>query len=234
MSLQAAEHGDPLAPHSLSAVELKQLIAAERGGTPFLAYRDELAALKIFPLPASERLRTLGRHSEMDLALDWDDQISGVHAELRRYASEVTIADDGLSTNGTFLNGKRVVGRARLRDHDRIRVGRTVLAYRSGEWAPAQATVAAIDVPAAMKLTDTQRSILVALCRPLLSGAAVTTPATNQEIAAEVHLGVDAVKTQLRNLFARFGIAELQQNQKRAKLAEYALHQGLVAQRDLA
>jgi pSer/pThr/pTyr-binding forkhead associated (FHA) protein len=233
MSSQPTEQGDPLAPHSLSASELKELIAAEQAGAPFLAYRDGRDVLRIFSLPAAEAAKTLGRRAEMDLVIDWDVEVSGVHAELRRYGSEVTVADDGLSTNGTYLNSKRVVGRARLRDRDCIRVGRTVLAFRSAEWSAVLATAAAIDVPGVVRLTDTQRNILIALCRPLAEGADVAMPATNQQIAAEVHLGVDAVKAHLRKLFAKFELADLLQNQKRAKLAEYALQQGLVTQRDV-
>ena len=56
-----------------------------------------------------------------------------------------------------------------------------------------------------MHLSETQRRVLVALCRPFRDGSAFATPATNQEIAAEVFLGVDAVKTHLRALFAKFG-----------------------------
>jgi hypothetical protein len=38
----------------------------------------------------------------------------------------------------------------------------------------------------------------------------------------------------LRNLFAKFDLGELSQNQKRARLAECALQLGLISQRDLA
>ena len=233
MPLQHPDDGDPLAPHSLSAAELKDLLTAERSGTPFLAYRDELGLLKLFHVTAAERPHTLGRRSEMDLAITWDVEVSGIHAELRCFGDEVTIADDGLSTNGTYLNGQKVVARARLRDRDRIRLGRTLLAYRSGASAAALVTVAAKDGPSLLKLTDMQRSVLVALCRPMRDGAAFSTPATNQQIASEVYLSVDAVKMHLRNLFAKFELAELPQNQKRAKLAEHAFQLGLVTQRDL-
>ena len=226
--------GDPLAPHSLSAGELKQLIAAERAGVPFLAYRDELGLLRTSTVPTSERARTLGRRAEMDIAITWDAEVSGIHAEMQCLGGEVTIADDGLSTNGTFVNGSRVVGRARLRDRDLVRVGRTMLAFRSAEQSQVIATIAATSSPNVVKLTEMQRSILVALCRPLQEGATVATPATNQQIASEVYLSVDAVKMHLRNLFAKFRLVDLPQNQKRATLAEHALRQGLVTRRDLA
>uniref|UniRef100_UPI0032998714 LuxR C-terminal-related transcriptional regulator n=1 Tax=Salmonella enterica TaxID=28901 RepID=UPI0032998714 len=58
------------------------------------------------------------------------------------------------------------------------------------------------------------------------------TTATNREIAAELHLTVDAVKAHMRNLFERFGVAELPQNRKRVRLAELALRSGVVTPRD--
>jgi DNA-binding NarL/FixJ family response regulator len=58
-------------------------------------------------------------------------------------------------------------------------------------------------------------------------------PASNEQIAKEVFLTIDAVKMQLRTMFNRFGLDQLPQNQKRAGLAEVALRDGLVTRRDL-
>ena len=90
--------------------------------------------------------------------------------------------------------------------------------------APADVSesTAAITVEHTVSLTETQRRILVALCRPL-QDSAYATPATNRDIAAEVHLSVDAVKAHLRAIFERFGLDDLPQNQKRARLAATAL-----------
>jgi DNA-binding NarL/FixJ family response regulator len=140
--------------------------------------------------------------------------------------------DDGLSTNGTYVNGQRISGRQRLRDGDRVRVGRTILAYKAAQEAGTQRTVAAASPPS-LELTDTQRRVLIALCRPYRDGS-FATPATNQDVAAEVFLSVDAVKMHLRTLFAKFELGELPQNQKRAKLAENALQFGVISHRDLA
>jgi len=41
------------------------------------------------------------------------------------------LADDGLSSNGTFVNGQRIVARRRLTDGDAIRVGATVILFRN-------------------------------------------------------------------------------------------------------
>jgi hypothetical protein len=85
------------------------------------------------------------------------------------------------------------------------------------------------DPPNDVRLTDTQLGILAALCRPLAGGNHFATPATNQEIAAEVFLSVDAVKGHLRTLYRKFGIEDLPHNQKRARLVELAIEGGYVA-----
>jgi hypothetical protein len=82
--------------------------------------------------------------------------------------------------------------------------------------------------PNDVRLTDTQLGILAALCRPIAAGNGYATPATNQEIAAEVSLGVDAVEGHLRTLYRRFGIEDLPHDQKRARLAELAIEGGYV------
>lgn len=226
---------DPLARHSLAAAELKQLLSAERAGDAFLAFRDEQGALQLFAFAegqaARETATTVGRRAEADLSLAWDSEVSGLHAELHHIGGELAVVDDGLSTNGTYVNGQRISGRQRLRDDDRIRVGRTVLAYRAAQATLVQETVAAGDLPK-IELTDAQRRVLVALCRPYRDGN-YATPATNQQIADEIFLSVDAVKMHLRTLFGKFALAELPQNQKRARLAEQALQFGVISPREL-
>ena len=77
-----------------------------------------------------------------------------------------------------------------------------------------------------VRLTDTQRQIIVALCRSHADGSRYATPATNQEIAAEVYLSVDAVKAHLRALYRKFGVEPLPHNQKRARLVELVIEGG--------
>lgn len=224
---------DPLARHALSPRALKELLTAERQGEPFIAVRAGEAGLDVFALGSESRKIALGRSEGAELQIGWDAEVSGLHAELECIAGEWTIIDDGLSTNGTFVNERRVNGRQRLRDGDRVRVGTTVLAFKTGAAATVGATAAAGNDHVVPALSDTQRRILVALCRPYRDGGEFAVPATNQEIAKEVFLGVDAVKMQLRTLSARFGLAGLPQNQKRARLAEAALQVGAISRRDL-
>ena len=82
-------------------------------------------------------------------------------------------------------------------------------------------------------LVDRQKRVLVALCHPFRQGAAFATPATNGQIAAELHLSIDAVRAHLRALFEKFGVVELPQNRKRLALVERALQSGLVSEREL-
>lgn len=222
---------DPLARHSLSAGELKELLATERGGEPFLAFRDGEGRLTLFPIPG-EKVHALGRREELEVSIDWDPEVSGLHAELHGRGGEWAILDDGLSTNGTYVNGQRVNGRQRLRDGDRIRLGRTILVYRFGAPAQVPATAVAAEAATLQELTETQRRVLISLCRPFRDGDSFATPATNQQIAEELYLSVDAVKMHMRTLFGKFELADLPQNEKRARLAECALLYGAVTPRD--
>jgi hypothetical protein len=233
VATEVREGRDPLAQHSLSPSELKQVLAAERAGEPFLALRDGEGQLLLCELGRLATRRTVGRRAETDLSISWDDEVSGLHAELECLGGEWTIVDDGLSTNGTYLNGERISGRQRLRDGDRVRVGRTILVFNAASPEPEGTTVNAGERPQLPQLTDTQRRVLVALCRPYRDGGSFATPASNQQIANEVFLSVDAVKMHLRALFNRFELSELPQNQKRARLAECALQFGLISQREL-
>ncbi len=91
----------------------------------------------------------------------------------------------------------------------------------------------ATDAISAAGVSPAQKRVLVALCRPFKDAAAFATPAGNQEIAAELHLSVDAVKTHLRALFEKFELGEVPQNQKRVTLVQRAMQSGLISARDL-
>ena len=221
----------PLAPHASTPQELRARIEAERHGRPFLVYRDEAGAQAIVALDALERL-TIGRRPGNEIALPWDDEVSRVHAALERAGADWVVVDDGLSRNGTWVNGDRVSGRRRLRDGDVISVGATALAFVDPERSRSDPTATAAGPHVGARLSPAQRRVLVALCRPYRQGE-YATPATNQEIADELVISVDAVKSTMRALFAVFGVDALPQYRKRATLAEAALRGGVVARRDL-
>jgi pSer/pThr/pTyr-binding forkhead associated (FHA) protein len=211
--------------------ELQRVIAAEREGTPFLLYRDGDGELCVRCFAGTEAL-TLGRGGGCDVSLPWDAGVSALHAEVLRRGDSWLIVDEGLSMNGTFVNGERLQGRRRLRPGDVIRVGHTSLAFRQGEDAPAGETAPLTTAGAGLvEVTDAQQRVLVALCRQYFDGTALPLPATNQAIADELFLSVEAVKTHLRELYRRFGLEQLAQNEKRATLAHRAVEQGLAVPR---
>jgi pSer/pThr/pTyr-binding forkhead associated (FHA) protein len=220
-------------PPQTSAPELKAQIEAERRGRPFLVFRDGGGTQRIVAVAAGASALWVGRGESADVRLDWDGEVSALHAQIEVVRDECTLLDDGLSRNGSFVGEQRVDGRRRLRDGDILRFGRTaVLFRRPGEDAP-EATVAASEVPAAATVSPGQRRVLLALCRPFKDQSQFATPATNQAIAAELHLSVDAVKTHMRALFEKLGVEDLPQNQKRAALVERALQSGAVSRREL-
>jgi hypothetical protein len=219
-------------PKAVSGSELQAELEAERTGEPFLVHRDGDGAHRIVPLGRGDNPVWVGRRPSADVCLSWDGEVSGVHAQLEPAGGEWTLADDGISSNGSFVNGERVDGRRRLRDGDMLRFGATVVLYREPGPEPAP-TVLAGNALNAASLSDTQRRVLVALCRPFKDASAHATPATNKRIAEEVFLGVDAVKVHLRALFAKFEVEELPQNLKRAALVERALQSGLISRREL-
>jgi pSer/pThr/pTyr-binding forkhead associated (FHA) protein len=218
-------------PHASTPAELKARLEAERAGTPFVLYRDGAGHQAIAALEASADRLTIGRRADNDIALPWDAEVSRVHAQLEPVGRDWALIDDGLSRNGTFVNGERVAGRRRLRDGDRMCFGETPVLFRAPASESSLSTAAVGLREGAIPLTESQRKVLVALCRPL-KDSAYASPATNREIAEEVHLSVDAVKAHLRTIFERLGLDDLPQNQKRARLAALALVNGLVRQHD--
>src|SRR3954466_7228850 len=237
----------PLKAHSASPAELRERIEAERRGRPFLVFRGDEHEQRILDLDGHGARLSVGRGATNEVSLPWDTEVSRLHAELECIAGEWTVSDDGLSRNGTYVNGSRVSGRHRLRDGDVIRVGQTSIAYKRPATEDSQPT----QIPGARltlrrppppqlagerltlgALPPTQRQVLVALARPYKHDE-FAVPATNQDIAGELHLSVDAVKSHLRSLFQRFGIEHLPQNQKRSRLVAEALQSGVLSTRDL-
>jgi hypothetical protein len=226
-----ARHPD--APHQSSPSELRERLAAERRGLPFLLFRDAEGEQRIVDLPDGVERVALGRGPECDVCLAWDAKASRLHAQLERVGTDWVLTDDGLSRNGTFVRGHRLSGRRRLADADIVRIGDTAIVFHRPGAAAAETTQYADDRELAVGVTESQRRVLVALCRPFKGGAADASPTTNPAIAAELFLSVGTVKTHMRALFTRFGIDELPQLEKRRRLVALAFATGLVSERDL-
>jgi hypothetical protein len=66
---------------------------------------------------------SIGRSSDADVRIE-DRFASGVHARVYSRGAHYYVEDMG-STNGTFLNGGRLHGEAKLNDLDEVRIGNT-------------------------------------------------------------------------------------------------------------
>lgn len=74
--------------------------------------------------------------------------------------------------------------------------------------------------------------MLIALCRPVLSGDVFTEPASVTEIAGELVVTEAAVKQHLIRLYDKFDLHERRQH-RRVVLANAAVRRGAVAVADL-
>lgn len=170
---------------------------------------------------------TVGKAEANDVSLPGDDTISRLHAVFERYAAGWCVRDLG-STNGTFVNGERIWAERPLRHGDEVRVGSTRMIYRADDVAGSDATVATEAPP---ELTRRERDVLVALCRPVLSGDVFTEPASTQQVADMLVVSEAAVKQHLARLYDKFEIHDV--DRRRVRLANEAIRRGAVTLTDL-
>lgn len=112
---------DPkLAPHRLK----EGLVPPETG--IFLRIEEGTGTGQVFTLSAGG-VYVIGREGA-DIALD-DRKISRKHAEIGLYGTGAYVLRDLASTNGTYVNGRRVSEKKQLQNGDLIRVGDTILLF---------------------------------------------------------------------------------------------------------
>ena len=221
---------EALGLHRRTPAELKAVLAAERLGTAFLEYRDGDEALRIVPLDENLQRVSVGRLPNSELALPWDGEVSRAHALLEQIGGAWTLEDRG-SSNGTLVNTVRIMGPCVLHDGDVVRIGRTSIIFHAGGGEDElRRTTPALD-RAAPTLTDSQRKVLVELCRPALASGGGA--ASNREVAGALFVSVETVKTHMRALFDAFGVGDVPQYHKRTELVRRALETGLVTTHDL-
>ena len=170
---------------------------------------------------------SIGKGDENDLAIEGDDTVSGLHAVLDRFAAGWCVTDLG-SSNGTFVNGERILAARRLRHGDELRVGATKLLFRDSDDVGRSVTKAPLASPT---LTARERDVLVVLCRPLLDRDLFTEPASIREIAGVLVVSEAAVKQHLARLYEKFDVDAA--DHRRARLANEALRRGAVTLADL-
>jgi two-component system, NtrC family, sensor kinase len=107
-----------------------------------------------FDLTNLEGPLSIGRETGNLLQLQ-DNEVSRRHAEIRRVGGAFVL-DDLKSSNGTFVNNRRVE-RAELAGGDRLQIGRTVMVYAPDDFD--EATFAPVDVVATRADVDGSRIV---------------------------------------------------------------------------
>lgn len=106
--------------HSPEAVE---------NDSPRLYYSDGGRARKLVLSALTPRV-LIGRANDTHVTVTSDRSVSRLHSVIEWIGGHWTIRDEGMSRNGTFVNGERLVGRRRLRSGDNIWIGNSLLAFR--------------------------------------------------------------------------------------------------------
>jgi hypothetical protein len=112
-----------------------------------------------------------------------------------------------------------------------VLIGRTRVLFRDGE-SSSRPTTGAL-APAPSNLTRMERSVLIELCRPLLSHNAFQPPASVREIGTRLSISKNGVQFHLTNLYGKFGIHEDQADRKRVALANEAVQRAAVTLADI-
>jgi len=201
-----------------STVSRRDVGGEVRRVTAFLRVEEtgEIFAVK-------EGVTTVGRGAGIDVSL-LDPSVSRLHAELVRRGPHVYVADLGLSTNGTRVNG-RPVGRRVLLDGDVISFGlvRTRVGGIPAERGEETLELRQVIAP---DLTRREIEVLTSLCRPALRQDAFVAPATARDVADELVVTEAAVKQHLLRLYQKFRIPE--GVNRRARLANEVIAAGVV------
>jgi len=218
----------PLTVDDATAEELEAREAALRLGERFLVYRDEDGRQHIHVLSGNLPSLTVGRSAEADISVPWDPEMSRLHAELKLHAGEWTVSDDGLSQNGTWVNGLRLAGRRRLADGDLVKIGRTIMGFHQpGANGPGPTMVEA-ELSATPRFSEQQQRILRSLCRPLFADGDGFNPSSDLEVAEATGIEVEVVTQELDLLARLFGLEDMPRPERRAEVALLAVRSGLV------
>jgi DNA-binding SARP family transcriptional activator len=151
-------------------LEQGELGRAHRDGRPFLLLHDGGGEQQVVPLEPARSPMTIGRRPTNDICLGWDKEVSREHARLEFTDGCWELVDDGVSRNGSFVDGERIRGRYRLRDAQIVRLGGTVLLYRTSPVTATRpdTTLGATEdarVRIANQLDATERAVLTELAR---------------------------------------------------------------------
>jgi pSer/pThr/pTyr-binding forkhead associated (FHA) protein len=191
------------------------------------AYLELWRASGVEPVVLAGDRVTVGAEDSNQVSLADDGTVSRLHAVVENYGSGWTVRDMG-SRNGTYINGRRVIGEQALHPGDELRIGTTRLVFRDTD-APLRGGrgTQIIATDPRPELTRRERDVLQALCRPLASVEPFSQPASIRTIAKELVVSDAAVKQHLIRLYDKFGLIDRSEN-RRVRLANEAIARGVI------
>lgn len=180
-------------------------------------------------------ISTVGRGPGVDVPLD-DPSVSRLHAELVRRGPYLYVADQGLSRNGTRVNG-RAVGRRILHDGDVVHFGAAgvliqhclpliELTISTGGGLAERNHTTEMHLPDPPDLTRREWDVLRALSRPAGMPGAFVIPLSTRQMAEDLVVTEGAVKQHLLRLYRKFNIAP--GPNRRGRLANEVVRLGIV------
>ncbi len=185
---------EPLTLGSRTPEEHEERQAAVDRGSPFLLFSDGDSRQRIFDLqaPAATRSRSVAA-SRPTSRCRGIRRPRACTPSSPICAGEWTICDDGLSQNGTWVNGLRLAGRRRLADGDLVKIGRTIMSFHQPGIEGPGPTMVEAELSSTPRFSEQQQRILRALCRPLFGDGDGFDPASDLEVAEATGIEVDVV-----------------------------------------
>ena len=108
--------------------------------------------------PLTGKTVTIGRAIENEIVVT-SRRVSRTHARVQREGRRLVLADLD-STNGTFLNGERLLAPVELRDGDRIGIGDVVLLFHDPESTYLDTPLPELEVDLAAGLVRVDRRVI--------------------------------------------------------------------------
>jgi hypothetical protein len=108
--------------------------------------------------PLVDEATTIGRAVQCDIVIT-SNRVSREHARLTRDAWKV-ILEDLESTNGTLLNGERVLAPVALQDEDRLTIGDVVLVFHDPDVTFRDTPFPELEVDAAAGVVRVDRQVV--------------------------------------------------------------------------
>lgn len=107
--------------------EQTSLMEEKQGPLGWLIVANGLRRGHVYPIAQGS---TIGKSKTGATIVIPDDKVSGIHAKLTLEDGHFVLWDFG-STNGTFVNGKRIREATVLQENDRVQVGTTKLIVKT-------------------------------------------------------------------------------------------------------